>query len=185
MQSWYTLYTKPNAEAQVARTLIARGFETLLPLLPPQQDQRARPLFPTYLFVRCDLSQVDMDMLRWIPGLRRFLSFGGRPAVVPDAAIHLIQEGMREIEAAGGLPKHHFKPGDVVVIDSGPLAGLRGIFQGPVGPAERVEILLRFLGEANKTEVPVELLRAASDDGEVIRRRRGTRGRGRRIHYRD
>lgn len=185
MTSWYALYTKPNAEAQVARTLITRGFEILLPLLPPRHEQRARPLFPTYLFVRCDLTQVDVDLLRWIPGLRRFLSFGGRPAVVPEAAIQLMQDGLREIEATGGLPKHHFKPGDVVVIDSGPLAGLRGIFQGPVGPAERVEILLRFLGEANKTQVPVEALRAASDDEEVIRRRRGTRGRGRRIHYRD
>jgi len=185
MKSWYTLYTKPNAEAQVARTLMARGFETFLPMLPPRQDQRPRPLFPTYLFIQCDLSQVNVDTLRWIPGLRRILSFGGRPAVVPQEAIQLIQDGLHEIEAVGGLPKHHFKPGDAVVIDSGPLAGLRGIFQGPVGPAERVQILIRFLGEANKTEVPIADLRAASDEDEVIRRRRGTRGRGRKIHYRD
>ena len=32
MENWYTLYTKPNAEALVARTLIARGLTVLLPL---------------------------------------------------------------------------------------------------------------------------------------------------------
>ena len=26
MEAWYTLHTKPNAEAQVARTLAARGI---------------------------------------------------------------------------------------------------------------------------------------------------------------
>ncbi len=185
MDAWYALHTKPNAEAQVARVLTERGFEIFLPLLPPRKDNRIRPLFPAYLFVHCDLSEVNMDALRWTPGLRRIVSFGDRPAVVPDAAIQLIQDGLRAIEEAGGLPKHPFKPGDTVVIDSGPLAGLRGIFEGPVGPAERVRILIHFLGETNRAEVPVEMLRRAGDFDEVRRRRRGTRGRGRRIHYRE
>lgn len=186
MNAWYALHTKPNAEAQVARVLMARGFEIFLPLLPARKDDRIRPLFPTYLFVRCDLSVVSVEALRWTPGLRRIVSFGDRPAVVPEAAIQLIREGLRAIEEAGGLPKHPFKPGDTVVIDSGPLAGLRGIFEGPVGPAERVRILIRFLGETNRAEVPVEMLRRASDDDHIFRRRRrGTRGHGRRIHYKD
>jgi transcription antitermination factor NusG len=90
---------------------------------------------------------------------------------------------LNEIEAAGGVLKHSFKPGDTVVIDSGPLAGLRGVFQGPLGPSERVRILVRFLGETNRAEVPLEALRKASDDDSTVRRRRGTRGRGRKIHY--
>jgi transcriptional antiterminator RfaH len=139
-------------------------------------------LFPAYVFVRCNLDVVGIDTLQWVPGLRRILSFGGRPAIVPHEAIQLIRDGLQAIEAAGGLPQHAFKPGDTVIIDSGPLAGLRGIFQGPVGPAERVRILIRFLGETNRAEVPVEALRAGSDH-VVCPRRRGTRGRGRRIHY--
>lgn len=183
MEAWYTLYTKPNAEAQVARTLIARGLTVFLPLLPSRPGGRLHPLFPAYIFVRCDLNVVGIVNLRWVPGLRRILSFGGQPAVVPDEAIRMIQEELQEIEAAGGLLKHRFKPGDTVVIDSGPLAGLRGIFQGPVGPVERVRILVRFLGETNRMQVPVEALRPASDDAFQPRRRRGTRGHGRRIRY--
>lgn len=185
MEAWYALYTKPNAEAQVARALMARGVTVLLPLLPPQPDGRLRSLFPAYLFVRCDLSVVGLATLQWTPGLRRILSFGGQPAVVPDEAIQMIEAGLREIEAAGGVLKHRFKPGDSVVIDSGPLAGLRGVFQGPVGPAERVRILVRFLGETNRMQVPVAALRAAGDDTFEPPRRRGTRGRGRHIHYAD
>jgi len=183
MENWYTLYTKPNAEALVARTLNARGLTVFLPLLPSRPGERPRPLFPAYLFVRCDLSIVEIESLQWIPGLRRILSFGGRPAVVPDAAIALIEHGLAEIETAGGLPTHPYKPGDIVVIDQGPLAGLRGVFQGPVGPAERVRILVHFLGETNRAEVPVDALRRASDDEQQIHQRRGTRGRGRYIRY--
>jgi transcriptional antiterminator RfaH len=183
MEKWYTLYTKPNAEALVARTLSARGLTAFLPLLPSRPGERLRPLFPAYLFVRCDLAVVEIQNLQWIPGLRRILSFGGRPAVVPDEAIALIERGLAEIETAGGLPRHAFKPGDTVVIDQGPLAGLRGVFQGPIGPAERVHILVRFLGETNRAEVPVDALRRASDDELDAQRRRGTRGRGRHIHY--
>ena len=184
MEAWYALYTKPNAEAQVARALEARGFKFFLPLLPPSGEQgRVQPLFPSYLFVFCNLSEVMADALQWLPGLRRIVGFAGKPAVVPSEAIDLMAQELSEIEAAGGLLKHHFKPGDTVVIDSGPLAGLRGVFQGPLGPAERVHILVRFLGETNRAEVPVEALRKAGDEGFGPRRRRGTRGRGRRINY--
>ena len=133
MENWYTLYTKPNAEAQVARTLMARGLTVLLPLLPSRSGERLRPLFPAYLFVRCDLTVIGIENLQWIPGLRRILNFEGRPAVVPDAAIALIERSLAAIEAAGGLPQHAFKPGDVVVIDQGPLAGCAASFRGRSG----------------------------------------------------
>lgn len=183
MKAWYAVHTKPNTEARVARTLMVRGFQTFLPLLPGSGGGSAKPLFPTYLFIECDLSVIDPAQLQWIPGLRRILNFAGEAAVVPEAAITLIRAELQRIEAAGGLPTHGFRPGDEVVIDQGPLAGLRGVFQGPVGPAERVHILLRFLGQTNRTEVPVEALRRAPEDGGATGSRRGTRGRGRHISY--
>jgi transcriptional antiterminator RfaH len=184
MEAWYALYTKPNAEAQVAHALEARGFRFFLPLLPPSKpDARPQPLFPAYLFVHCDLSEVNVDQFQFLPGLRRIVSFAGKPAVVSDEAIDMMERELDEIVAAGGVLKHSFKPGDTVIIDSGPLAGLRGVFQGPLGRAERVRILVRFLGETNRAEVPLDAIRKASDEDVRLPRRRGTRGRGRRINY--
>jgi transcriptional antiterminator RfaH len=181
MEAWYALYTKPHCEARVARALVASGFSVFLPLLPARLYRPAQPLFPTYLFVRCDPVSVGSPSLQWIPGLRRILSLNGRPAVVPDRAIECIRAGLHEIEAAGGLPRHPFKPGDEVVVEEGPLTGLRGVFQGPVGPSERVHILLRFLGQANRAEVPAHMLRAVPDQSTAQARRRGTRGGGRHV----
>ena len=107
-------------------------------MLPTKADGRRRPFFPAYMFVRCDLLLVDVGKLQWVPGLRRIVGFAGRPARVPDDAIALIRTKLAEIEAQGGLPAHGFKPGERVVIEGGPLAGLDGIFVGPRGPAERV-----------------------------------------------
>lgn len=183
MLAWYALNTKPLAEARVARALIVREFEVFLPFLPQRPSERNQPLFPAYLFMHCDLETIGVSRLQWIPGLRRIVGFNGRPTVVPDAAITLIQTRLREIETQGGLPSHNFQPGDTVVIDDGPLAGLRGIFQGPTGPAERVRILIHFLGQANRAEVPVSALRPAPDEPPEPLRRRSTRGHGRRIHY--
>jgi len=185
MLLWYVLNTKPLAEARVARALMTRGFEIFLPLLPSSPAERLQPLFPSYLFVNCDLEVVSVGRLEWIPGLRRIVTFAGRPAVVPDDAIALIRSQLQTIETLGGLPTHNFQPGDMVVIDEGPLAGLRGIFQGPLGPAERVHILIRFLGQTNRAEVPVSALRAAPAEPEQAPRQRGTRGHGRRVHYHD
>jgi transcriptional antiterminator RfaH len=181
MEAWYALYTKPHSELRVAHALTTRGFTAFLPLLTARPAERLVPLFPSYLFVHCDLAETGISALEWIPGLCHVLGFEGKPAVVPDKAIEMIRSELRRIEEEGGLPCHPFKPGDEVVVEEGPLAGLCGIFQGPVGPTERVHILLRFLGQANRTEVPVSMLRLASEECDRTWRRRGTRGGGRRV----
>ena len=183
MEAWYALYTKPNSELRVAQTLTSRGFTAFLPLLDARAAERSTPLFPSYLFVQCDLATTGISAMEWVPGLCSVLSFDGRPAVVPDQAIEMIQAELHRIEEEGGLPRHPFKPGDEVIVEEGPLAGLCGVFQGPVGPAERVHILLRFLGQANRAEVPVTMLRPACGDYDRTWFRRGTRGRRRRIRY--
>lgn len=182
-EHWYALYTKPNAERQVAQTLHERGIEVFLPTV--RQFRRRRwlesPFFPCYLFARIDFDETGYSAVAWTPGLRRVIAFGDRPAVVPDEAIEMIRRRLAEIEALGGLPAHGFKPGDEVRFKAGPLRGLHAVFEGPMGPAERVRVLIRFLGQVNRAEVPVaDLERVPQVEGKRKRPRR-TRGRGRRI----
>jgi transcriptional antiterminator RfaH len=209
MEFWYALHTKPRAEARVDHALTARGFNTYLPMLPQANEGHAEPLFPTYLFVYCDLETIDISQLQWVPGLSHILSFGGKAAVVPEEAIGLVCARLEELSTQGGQDERagrRFEPGEEVVIETGPLAGMRGIFQGPAGArlsgAARVQILIHFLGEANRAEVTAGALRSAATEdaenkppawgwpaalnppaGEAAKRRRFTRGKGRRVNY--
>lgn len=182
-EHWYALYTKPHAERQVAQILGERGIEVFLPTV--KQFRRRQwlesPFFPCYLFARIDFDEMGYSAVAWTPGLRRVIAFEGRPAVVPEEAIEMIRQRMAELEAQGGLPAHGFKPGDEVRFKDGPLQGLHAVFEGPMGPAERVRVLIRFLGQVNRAEVPVaDLERVPRVEGKRKRPRR-TRGRGRRI----
>jgi transcription antitermination factor NusG len=65
-----------------------------------------------------------------------------------------------------------------VRIVSGPLAGLEAAFDRPLGPRERVQVLVRFLGQVNRAEVSCEALEPLVERERPPRR---TRGRGRPI----
>jgi transcriptional antiterminator RfaH len=186
MEKWYTLYTKPNAERQVAKALAQRHIHTYLPEIElPKTRQGRKPFFPCYLFARVDFSLVGISSLQWTPGLRRVVTFGDQPTPLPDEVIELIQHELSEIEAAGGWTAHAFKPGDAVLITSGPFQDMLAIFAGPTAPAQRVQVLLNILGHASRVKVEVDNLAKAPEEVEVppLIRPRGTRGKGRKIKY--
>jgi len=179
MEAWYAIHTKPRQEEVAAGQLGRRGVEVFLPRVTERrrgEPPRVRPFFPGYLFVRADLAAVGISTLQWVPGVCRLVAFGGVPARVPEEAIALIRRQLAQIEAQGGFPRMRFRPGERVRVREGPLAGLEGIFEGPVRPAERVRILLRFLGECNRAVVPLDMLEGAMPHQHPPRR---TRGRGR------
>jgi transcription elongation factor/antiterminator RfaH len=186
MEQWYTLYTKPNAEYQVVTALQKRGIQTYLPEIESVKDRRGRdrkPFFPCYLFIKADLRVVGLSRVRWTPGLRRIVAFDDWPVPLPDEVINLIRRRLSEINTAGGQPRHTFRPGDTVRITDGPLQNMLAIFEGPITPAERVRVLLTFLGHARRMSVPATDLEKAPSDAEVSvpKRPRRTRGQGRRI----
>jgi transcriptional antiterminator RfaH len=141
---WYTLYTKPNAEYQVANALQQRGVRTYLPeieLAKPQKGRKKKPFFPCYLFIKVDFESIGLGAVQWTPGLRRIVAFGDQPTPLPDDMIYLIRRRLGEIEAAGGWPAHPFRPGDTVRITEGPLRNMVAIFEGPTTPSQRVKVL--------------------------------------------
>lgn len=172
---WYALYTKPQQEALVARQLSERGLEAFLPCYTERRCGRAQQqvLFPGYLFVRVDLGRVGRSVLQWMPGLRGLVCFGGVPAQVPEGALALVRKQLARLEAMVGFPRARFRPGERVRLKEGPLAGLEAVFEGPMGPAERVRILIRFLGQCNRAVVPLDLLEGVSPRPHPPRRTRG------------
>lgn len=182
---WYVVQAKPRQERRAAAALeLLWRTPTFLPevLQPARRGQRSlAPLFPAYLFVQVDLAQTPLSGLNATPGVVRVVEIGGRPQPVPEPVVEALRRRVAEVNEAGGLPTHPFRPGEVVQIAHGPLAGLEAVFVGPMRPAQRVRVLLNFLGGLTEAEVAVDALASrppAAGERERVRR---TRGRGRRI----
>ena len=187
MEQWYTLHTKPNAEYQVITALQQREIETYLPEIKVPKAQRGherKPFFPCYLFVKTDFEVVGLSHLQWTPGLRRIIAFDDQPAPLADEIIDLIRHKVDVINAAGGLWEHTFQPGDNVRITDGPLEGMLAIFEGPTTPFERVQVLLTFLGQTCRAQIPITYLEKEplTAESPITKHPRRTRGRGRHIN---
>lgn len=151
MQHWHVLNTKPHKERQVASLLHARRLEYYLPLVRVNpvnpRAARQRAYFPSYIFVHVDFDEVGLSELRWIPGLRRLVEFGGQPAVVPENFIVELKRRLNKIRAAGGLVLDGLRQGDRVRVVSGPFVGYEGVFDARLPGAERVRVLLEMIAE--------------------------------------
>ena len=188
MEQWYTVHTKPNTEYQIATVLRYRNIETYLPEIRVPKTQRGRerqPFFPCYLFVKTDFEVVGLSHLQWTPGLRRIITFNDHPLPLANEVIELIQRRLEGINAAGGQLALNIQPGDTVQITEGPLQGIEAIFEGPATAAERVQVLLSFLGQVSRARVSVTHLKKINQTAESPAHERGrrTRGRGRRIKH--
>ena len=137
MEHWYTLYTKPHKEEQVSSFLESKGYETYLPTISLKKNSREKtvPFFSCYLFVRMN-TFLDFSHIRWTPGLRAIVSFGGQPAAVPKDAIHLMKERLAQMQESG-YPTHLFQPGDRVVVKSGPLRDFEAVFDRRLSSKDR------------------------------------------------
>lgn len=157
---WYALHSKPNKENFLLDQLLIRKVETYFPCIQAKpvnpRSRRIRPFFPGYLFVNVDLDQFPFSDLAWIPGANRLVSFFGEPASIPVEMISVIKNKVDEINAAGGELLHGIRPGDRVVINSGPFTGYEGVFDKCLEGNERVRVLLNLLQDRQiRLEVPL------------------------------
>ena len=85
---WYAVAVRPRHEKHVARQLDADGVQHLLPVYRSVRRWKDRRkeldlvLFPGYVFVSLLLS--DRLHVLQLPGVVNFVTFQGKPAVVPD-----------------------------------------------------------------------------------------------------
>lgn len=166
MEHWYVVYTKPRKEAVAEENLKRQGYEAYLPLIEQPRRRRARwgvaidPLFPRYLFIRLRAGVDSIGPIRYTTGVSGLVRFAEEPAVVED---HIIESLRRRADGKTGLhypEAPRFSPGDTVIIDAGPLAGVEAVFVAETGQ-ERVAILLHMLGRENRATAERDLLRLA------------------------
>ena len=126
---WYAACLGPRQEKSVARQLHERGLDWFLPLyrsVRRWKDRRKEVdmvLFPGYVFVHIAL-QERLRVLQ-LPGVVRFVSFGGLPAAVPDQQVETLRNGLKDYVYAE--PHPYLTVGRRVQVTHGPFAGARGI----------------------------------------------------------
>ncbi len=129
VRSWYAVSVYPRHEKQVAQMCQAKGVNYLLPLyssLRRWKDRRKRlemVLFPGYVFVNIALTERLRVLV--VPGVARFVTFRGQPAVVADCEIRALGVGM---ESGLSIQPHpYLQRGRRVRVRNGPMAGVEGI----------------------------------------------------------
>lgn len=163
MEAWYVAKTKPTKERWLETYLTQKmGVDVFLPIIrrPAGSKVRWEPLFPSYLFCQVDFESDDWPGVRWAPGLSYFLGTGDEIVPVSDELVANLKQRVSWWNDGGYTPR--FAPGERVVVTSGPFSGLEGIFQRYIPARQRCQVLLQFLGQPNKVELPAEVLMAES-----------------------
>ena len=151
---WYAACTCPRHERVVAHQLDQRAIECFLPSYAAVRRWKDRKkeihvaLFPGYVFVRIDLK--DRLRVLQLPGVVRFVSFNGRPAVLPENDIEALRNTLAHRVPAESHP--YLRAGHRVQVVSGPLAGTEGIL---VRKKDKLRVVISI--EAIRRAVAVEI----------------------------
>jgi len=159
---WYAAYTQPRHEKVVDCHLRGKQLETYLPLHREVRSWNGRraevesPLFAGYVFVRIRLSERVKALEH--PSVVSFVSFGGRPAPLPDTEIAALRNALAQRKAE---PFPFLAVGKRVRIVSGPLCGLEGIVLRRSGKKTRMIVSVEFLHRSIAVDLEPGDLRAA------------------------
>lgn len=182
---WYAVRVRPQKEYGARNHLLKLGYEVFLPLAhqsQPRMRRRESPLFPGYLFLQCDLTNPQLDVLQHVSELLGFVHFDGQTPPVPDSVIVDLREMVRVLNQHGGL-WHPFQAGERVWVKLGNVENPGKVLVTLKSPEERVWVLLEFLGSMVRAQVHLRdifPIREAPPQTFVgPRPPRRTRGRGR------
>jgi transcription antitermination factor NusG len=148
-KKWLVLKTKANAEKKVAERLAFKDIEVYLPLYTTMKQWSDRkkkvqkPLISSTVFVHVE--EKERDLLWHVVGVSGMLYYLGKPAVVREEEILILQQMLQE----GVYESVELSPtlieGQEVEITGGDFKGLRGIVLEEVN-AQKVVIALKGLG---------------------------------------
>ncbi|MDP2604930.1 MAG: transcription termination/antitermination NusG family protein [Deltaproteobacteria bacterium] len=158
-KEWFVVSSKHHREELAQFHLRLKGLETFFPrLMLPRFSYKSKqfvPLFPNYLFVHINLA-ADYDQVRWTPGVKSFVIFGGSPTPLQDEIAETL---MRQADHEGIIPAHsNLKIGQEVQIRGGPFDGVIGVIQRTPDAKGRVRLLMKLLSRRIAVEIPVHLI---------------------------
>jgi transcription antitermination factor NusG len=159
MSNWFALRVRPKHEKTVATNLSRLGFDEYVPLQRVRRlwSDRVKvldaPLFPGYIF--CRFAYADRLRVLNSPGVEAIVGFGKTEVPVDDSEI----DAVRTLVASGKPLAHlpFLRIGQDVLIERGPLAGIRGVVLRDE-TAWRVVVSVAALDRSIAVEVDREVL---------------------------
>jgi transcription antitermination factor NusG len=130
--NWYVVYTKPKWEKKVAERLNEIGVVTYCPLISKTSQWSDRkktihvPLFNSYIFVQ--IEDKERNRVFEVVGAVRYLFWLGKPAVVKNSEIVIIQEWL-SAPADFEISLDQWKKGDKIILESGPFISQSAIIK--------------------------------------------------------
>ncbi|ACU02770.1 UpxY family transcription antiterminator [Pedobacter heparinus] len=158
-KNWYVVVTYPNLERKALLNLLKNNFIAFLPLQKVQRKWSDRkktieiPLFPNYLFI--NINEKDRFEALDIYGVKRYVTFGGRPAFISETDILNIK---RIVESVDLYIEHSLVKGDAVKIIGGPFKDMIGILFKKSGQA-RFGIRVESMNQTLSIEICHTLIR--------------------------
>lgn len=125
---WLVLYTKPHFELKVVQQLATLGVSAYCPtykLIKQYSDRKKKvekPLLRSYVFVK--LEEKDRGCVFAVPGVVRYLFWLGKPAVVREEEIALMQNNLNGVFDSIVIEK--LEIGAAYTIPQGPFKGQEG-----------------------------------------------------------
>tara|TARA_B100000575_G_C22992100_1_gene571995 strand:+ start:78 stop:539 length:462 start_codon:yes stop_codon:yes gene_type:complete len=125
---WFVLYTKPHHEIKVARALEKIGIRSYCPVInklkqfSDRKKKVTKPLLSSYVLVK--IANNDRNKVFGVPGIIRYVYWLGKPAVVRDQEIELMQNNLSGIY--NEILISNIKKGTNYKIPSGPFQGQEG-----------------------------------------------------------
>jgi transcription termination/antitermination protein NusG len=156
IHNWYVLHTRSRFENVVRDALAKKSLDVYLPKVRVRSKRRDRklliqvPLFPGYVFVRTDLNPYEHIEILKTAGAVRLIGNNDGPVHVEHNTIDSLKvmvEGPSPVTT--GIK---FKRGDRVIVVSGPLTGVIGVFYRYRG-TDRIVVQIQALGQFAAVEV--------------------------------
>lgn len=153
---WFCVRTQTKREHIAAKHL--REIEDIEVFCPRIKYRKAtrrgkiwwlEPLFPGYILAKFSLMEMERTVT-FCQGVRGLVRFGNEFPSVPEIFVKSLiaqvsQQADEDQELITVAPK--ISVGDEVEVANGPFQGMKGTIQSVAPAAERVKVLLEFLGQ--------------------------------------
>jgi transcriptional antiterminator RfaH len=162
---WRCIRGKPKCEHLAANHLRAAEFEAFCPRIRHQRQTKrgkvwfVEALFPGYLFAK--FAPLNLRQVAATPFVSQVMTFMEDYGAVPEHVIAELRTALDEQETV--TVNVAIKPGDTVDIVEGPMRGQAVTVTRVLPGAERVRVLLEFLGSHQEVEVSILSLLSGRD----------------------